>query len=141
MSLIKRACLVFAVCIAASACTHRPSPLLGGRPWPTDTEGHYVEGTAQVVVLVSSEGRALGACLERSAGNATLDFNALHRFDATQFRPEIKEGVRVTSWARIPVAYTLPGHTPATPLQSYPVSRKGFDVCTAQLVERTEAAG
>jgi TonB family protein len=137
-TIIRPAMLACAFSVALIGCIKsKPGEKLpDGTPWPTDAQGSYVEGRAVVFILVSSSGHSQGACLAKSSGNAVLDREALRRFDHKQFKPQMKNGVPIASWARVPVDYSVSDYTMpirTTSLLGYPMARNQLESCTRQL--------
>jgi TonB family protein len=101
-------CLVVAASLLGGCVsTPPPRPMFHGYPWPLDTQGHQFEGTTLVMGLVEATGHMTQACINRSSGNADLDRLAVQWLATRHFNPEIKNGVPVEGYARVPVVFQV----------------------------------
>lgn len=94
---------------------HKRIPMLDGAPWPQDVNGKYLNGTTVIVMLVNFHGIGTEICMERSSGNTILDKDAVHRMMHRSFKPAMKEGWPINSYARIPVSFNAFGYVMAVP--------------------------
>ena len=97
----------------------------GSHPWPTDSQGHMIEGTTMVLALVNYHGLPVEACIETSSGNSTLDEEAIRRVSRTVFHPELIQGRPISGYVRDPITFALNGqgsiNTPAGRTDQHPV--------------------
>lgn len=102
--------------LALTGCaTPNREPLLYKNPWPKNSDGQYVGGTATVLALIDYYGVPVAACIERSSGNSALDSEAIRRSTSgKKFTPELIAGSPINGYARLPVTF-IPPTDPAPP--------------------------
>ncbi len=65
------------------------------------------QGTVLVKVEVNTDGRAVGATIDKSSGHADLDEAALRSISQWSFSPATKNGKPEAQWIIMPVAFQL----------------------------------
>lgn len=106
--------LLFSALTACAAPPPRP-PMLGSHPWPTDSQGQLIEGTAMILALVNYHGLPVEACIITSSGNSTLDEEAIRRVGRTVFHPELIQGHPISGYVRYPITFALNGKSSIKP--------------------------
>jgi TonB family protein len=101
---------------AATPAVQNPSYLIRYAPLYPGFEAVYgAQGTTHLLILVGKNGSPLDIKVERSSGWRSLDKAAVTAADQWRFNPEIKNGVAVDGYVRVPVAFHASSSGPAWP--------------------------
>ena len=77
--------------------------------YPREEERRGIEGTAVLIVSIDPNGNVLDVSVERSSGNRNLDREAVKAARRWRFNPEVRDGKKIASRVRVPVAFNLGG--------------------------------
>ncbi|MHA6204901.1 energy transducer TonB [Dyella soli] len=76
--------------------------------YPPEAIRDHHEGTVMVMAQIGVNGQVTETRIEQSSGYRELDDSAATAVGSWTFRPAIRDGVPVVSWARVPVNFALP---------------------------------
>jgi periplasmic protein TonB len=76
-------------------------------PYPRLAEQRGWEGTVQLKVVISPEGRVSNASIQHSSGYQVLDRSALQHIRNSRFRPARKNGKAIEMSILLPIVYEL----------------------------------
>ncbi len=86
----------------------KPEPLDQVKPeYPPDAKEAGLEGQAMVRVLLGKDGKVVKTSIAQSSGFAALDSAALNAAGQWTFKPAMKEGNAVKTYAVIPFSFRL----------------------------------
>jgi protein TonB len=86
----------------------KPSPVNQVKPgYPEEAKIRGLEGQTVVKALLGKDGKVVKTSISQSSGSATLDSAALSAAEQWTFKPGMKEGSAVKTYAIIPFSFTL----------------------------------
>lgn len=102
---------LLAACLAANAHatadTSGPSVIHAPVQYPSSAVFIGEEGTVLVAAEVDTNGRAVGAKIDKSSGHPDLDSAALQSISRWSFRPGTKDGKPVAQQVVVPIQFQL----------------------------------
>ena len=75
--------------------------------YPKDAEKNKVEGTVELRIMISPEGKVEKVEVLTSSGLESMDKAAVKAAYKTRFRPGIKDGKKVPMWINYPIQFAL----------------------------------
>jgi protein TonB len=75
--------------------------------YPAEALRNREQGTVLLRVLVGADGAVLGVEIEKSSGSRSLDRAAREAVAKWRFHPATSNGVALSAWASVPVAFDL----------------------------------
>ena len=93
---------------AGRARSRRPELLTLVPPvYPKDAEKNKIEGTVELRIMVSPDGKVEKVEVLTSSGLESMDKAAVKAAYKTRFRPGIKDGQKVPMWITYPIQFAL----------------------------------
>ena len=74
--------------------------------YPREEQRRGVGGTVVLIVSIDANGNVMDVQVEQSSGNRNLDRSAQKGARRWRFNPEVRNGQKVASRVRVPVAFT-----------------------------------